>query len=605
VGLVSIRVAGRLTPEKVYQELREGSSGLTEASLRTAFFGNADLPWRPNRSAKILISDEYGAVDRERSDRSILRADPEFPFGYSTDYQKISTLVLEALPTSALILVETGDLERLEGYRGLMPEERWRFWRAEILTRIDQMLGHLRAVIPPETGIVVLVTTPSPADDGNVPPFLPLLIDQRQGKPGLLTSPATREQGLITRADLDALLHNLVAGELDGREQVRTTPGTWQNLQQKRTDWWLNLKQRKVILRIYLYLLLCLLLSSFILPFTSWQRLTAFNRELLPAAAFLPLTLLLLAPFKITGWSVLSGLLILSVGGQWALARWLFPTRLSAYRGLLVGTALIILGDLLGGSKLMLASLLGPSPVLGLRFYGLGNEYLGVLLGTFILGTADFFISSPGLKWTGMLWGVIVLLIFSPSGGANFGGGVALTYGAWLIYRRIRPPKTAKVYYLRFALCLLLGLSLQFLKTGPGGLSHLDQTLHLLRQGAWDLVLAIAVRKMRMNLELINYSPLGYLLLFGFIIFMLGLYIAERTASFDRHKAEWYWEGMMLTVYTGLMALLANDSGIVVLAPMEIYPLIILAELWMAQERKDLYARLAQVGRRWMAIAEN
>jgi hypothetical protein len=62
---------------------------------------------------------------------------------------------------------------------------------------------------------------------------------------------------------------------------------------------------------------------------------------------------------------------------------------------------------------------------------------------------------------------------------------------------------------------------------------------------------------------------------------------------------------MVITVYTGLIALLVNDSGIVVLAPMVIYPLIILAELWMAQERKGLYARLAQVGRRCMAIAKN
>jgi hypothetical protein len=253
----------------------------------------------------------------------------------------------------------------------------------------------------------------------------------------------------------------------------------------------------------------------------------------------------------------------------------------------------------------MLASLLGPSPVLGLRFYGLGNEYLGVLLGAFFLGTADFFIHSPGRKWTGILLGVIVLLLFSPSGGANFGGGVALTYGVWLMYRRIKPPEMARVNYLLFALCLLAGLSFQLFKTGPGGISHLDQAFHLLQRGAWDMVLAIAVRKIRMNLGLINYSSLGYLLLFAFILFSIALNRAEHAVSFDRPKAEWYWEGMVITVYTGLIALLVNDSGIVVLAPMVIYPLIILAELWMAQERKGLYARLAQVGRRCMAIAKN
>ena len=58
VGLVSIRVAGRLTPEKVYQELRGTHPSLTGASLRTAFLGNADLPWKPNRSAKKMIQEQ-------------------------------------------------------------------------------------------------------------------------------------------------------------------------------------------------------------------------------------------------------------------------------------------------------------------------------------------------------------------------------------------------------------------------------------------------------------------------------------------------------------------------------------------------------------------
>lgn len=622
VGLVSIRVPGRLTPEKVYQAISATPSGLTgsqgshqetgllgsalrRAGKGTVFLGNADLPWKPKRGAKTMISDDYGAVGREVSDQSILRVDPEFPFGYATDYQKIGALVLDALPASDLILVETGDLERLEGYRGIMTEERWRFWRSEILTRIDHMLGQLRAAVPPETGIVVFVATPSSADAGNVPPFLPLLIDQQQEEPGLLTSSATREQGLITSVDLGALLMDLVVGKQEGMEQIRTTPGTWQDLQHKSTYWWINLQQRTVILRIYIYLLLCLLLITLFLPFTSWRRLTALTREVLPTLAFLPLTLLLLAPFKVTSWPALTGLIILGVGGQWALARWLFPTRLLAYRGLLCSTALIILGDLLLGSKLMLASLFGPSRVLGLRFYGLGNEYLGVLLGTLLLGTADVLIQSPGRKWTGMLLGVVVLLIFSPSGGANFGGGVALAYGTWLICRRIKPRKVAKVNCLLFSLCLLAGLGFQLLKSGQGGRSHLDQALDLLRLGAWDLVLAIAVRKVQMNLGLIKYSPLGYLLLVGFILFIIGLNRVERVAGCDQHKAGWYWTGMMITVNTGLLALLVNDSGIVVLAPMVIYPLILLAELWMAQERKGLYARLAQAGRRCMANAKN
>ena len=220
------------------------------------------------------------------------------------------------------------------------------------------------------------------------------------------------------------------------------------------------------ILHLFLSLLVCWLLVALWLPLTPWYRATTYVRAVLPALAAVPLTLLLLAPFRITNWLFLALFLVLGSGGLWALLRWFFPTRRSAYRGLLLGTALVILVDLFFGAKLMLSSLLGPSPVLGHRFYGLGNEYLGILLGVFLLGTADSLIHSPGRKWSGLLLGAVVLLIVSPVWGANFGGGVALTYAAGLTAADVRRRSQAELV----VVCLLpVGSWAQIVYVSAGG----------------------------------------------------------------------------------------------------------------------------------------
>ncbi|NLM37706.1 MAG: hypothetical protein GX202_06235, partial [Firmicutes bacterium] len=528
VGLVMLQVAGRLTPEKVYPVLNGGFSGgtrgeeaaggligssLRQAGKRTAFLGNADLPWQPNRSAKNLLADAYGAVDIEISDGRVLRSDPTFPFGFRTDYERLGDLVLTLLPTTEVILVETGDLERLEAYRGLMAEAQWQRQRAATLARIDAFLARLRAAPPGKTAIMLLVAAPSATADGNDLPFLPLLIDRKRARPGLLTSSATRQPGLITAGDLVALINDLT-GERPGQTgDSWTTDGTWSALQEERLYWGINLRQRMIILRLYVYFLIFLLFLALWMPLTPWRRLTKFTRAFLPVVAAFPFTLLLVAPLRIANLPFLALLLVLGSGSLWALLRWWGPTRLLAYRRLFIGMALAILVDLLFGAKLMRSSLLGPSPVLGHRFYGLGNEYLGILLGSFLLGTTELFLHAPWREWSGLLLGTVVMLVISPLWGANFGGGVALGYAAVLIMRRLQPLTAARWNRFIFSSCLLVGLGVQLFGVGLGGTSHLHNALRLLRLGAWERIAAIAGRKIRMNLGLIAYSLWGPVLL--------------------------------------------------------------------------------------------
>ena len=52
-----------------------------------------------------------------------------------------------------------------------------------------------------------------------------------------------------------------------------------------------------------------------------------------------------------------------------------------------IATAGTILIDLVNASYLQKQSILGYDPIVGARFYGIGNEYMGVLIGSLIFGT--------------------------------------------------------------------------------------------------------------------------------------------------------------------------------------------------------------------------
>jgi hypothetical protein len=86
--------------------------------------------------------------------------------------------------------------------------------------------------------------------------------------------------------------------------------------------------------------------------------------------------------------------------------------------------------DVALGAKLQSQSLLGYSPIIGARFYGIGNEYAGILIGSFFVllysfSNIDFFIRMKNLF---PIFLIVVLAL--PSWGANVGGTIAAVCGS-------------------------------------------------------------------------------------------------------------------------------------------------------------------------------
>ncbi|MFQ6133933.1 MAG: hypothetical protein ACE5R4_17960, partial [Armatimonadota bacterium] len=181
----------------------------------------------------------------------------------------------------------------------------------------------------------------------------------------------------------------------------------------------------------------------------------------------------------------------------------------------------IILVDGLAGARLQLASVFGYSPIVGGRFYGIGNESMSLLLGSSMVGAAAWLHAARGRDPESRRYGplevaglslfflVCVVVIGFPTLGANAGGTMAALAGCaamvfMLLPRRRRLP----------ALLLVTGLIGLFLacfiaadlRQAPDAQTHIGRAFRAVTEGGWPAFWRLATHKLARNLSMLFYT---------------------------------------------------------------------------------------------------
>ncbi|KEO81604.1 hypothetical protein EL26_19710 [Tumebacillus flagellatus] len=554
------------------QDLRQwsgtpGSFGdaLHSRGLKTAVYGSSDRGTREWRPAALLTADSHGRTDFGDVSARVLTSAPERPYGVRTDYARMLQALDQNQPgaCASLLVFDLGDLFRLESYRPKLSAERYETLRTQTLREIDAFLGELLAKADAQH--LLLVATPQVSAEAAIQQQWLAPVAMAGGNTqtdAVLTSATTRREGLVTNLDVLPTLASFLqvdkpAGMI-GYPLTTTTklkPSALEVLHAS-TVW--TYTHRDLLLWIIgAFVGTGFLAAVCRLLFASGPSL-AFTRRLLWCILAMPLCLYTLPLWHARNFAETCAALLASLLVGVAIPFRILPfTQSVAGRAVWVAgwTVGVILLDIWQGGPLAKSSILSYDPIVGARYYGVGNEYMGVLVGAVSLlygvllqrrvpyGNLAFFL-------TGML---LTVFFASPVLGTNTGGALTMAGTTALclaMQKRHRPPRA--LFYTLLSLCGALGIVV-WLNQSPAMPSHIGTATHQVISGGFIEVLRIFSRKSEMFLRFFTTSAWSVVLMAVYVGFLL--FLLRKPQDFPAAPA---LTGAALGAAVGLFT---NDSG--------------------------------------------
>jgi hypothetical protein len=555
---------------------------LHDHNIKTAVIGNADVMEYLNRSGAIPWVDRTGLIDFAALGAETVEAVPSFPSGLRSNVEHIFAYWQRFSKKAQVISISLGDLERIERYRDYLTEPRRKYFRNQALRNYDRLLGKLMASVDPEQTMVVIYSIFGPELEGRTQRLNPVLIKTAAQKPGLIVADSTRRVGLLTGSDLIAAIYSFleIANPAFYTDRtIRTVSGSWPQAATMLNELDLNYKARWDLLPVHGYALI-VIVAGFIaglIYVPKCRRFFAIFQQVYLYLLTIPAVCLIESLINPVEWPAIIGWTV-GLAGLFYLGLRLLSQGNERYAVLAIAgfTAFLVVLDGLRNGWLELRSFWGYSAVSAARFYGVGNEYLGFLLGAYIV-VVTFTLAKITRHRAKLLWGgwlFLAIFLFYPAWGANVGGGITVVLGLgaanfiWLD----QPITKKRIGLLLAALVGLLTLiGVVDLFVSGRQMSHFGQFIGVIRQQGLPVLVEMVSRKWQLNQSLIAANSWSYVLI-GFLIIIPLLFHNPPRAL--RRWLDTYPDlakGILCLVITSVVALLANDSGIVTVATMFIF----------------------------------
>lgn len=562
-------------------------SALRQAGYKTAVFGNTDFDKDPGRLAVCIGMDNNGIVDYGKIDQEIIQDDESFPGGKRTDYQQLWQGVANSLGKYQLIVVQLGDIERLYKQRGDMFESVYQQYYQQELANVDDFLQKLTNVMGNKDLLMVISPTPDELLVQEKKMLTPILMwSKDKQQQGLLISGTTKHPGIVMSTDIAAtvLSHYDIQGKsnITGRNMHTTiyNGDKLAFLQEKQDKLAVTFSARTPLQQMYVLLQIVVLAVSLWMIFFR-RKGSKIIKPLILFVISVPLAYLLLPLFPnhsviLVGIELLLLALILA-----ALANILGRGNFILSLGILAAvTSAMILMDTLLGQSLQKRAILSYDPMAGARFYGIGNEYMGVLIGSTIIAVS-LMVSGLGVarRRLALLAAAIIFLITvfclaAPNLGTNVGGTIAASVAfltTFLLFLDVKfRPKTIAIVA-GTVILLLLSFIIFDLSRPFNQQSHIGQTARLIIQGGWIEIINIINRKLAMNIKLLRYTVWSRVLLVSIAALAILFYKPRGLMKAIYTEYPIIFKGFIGIVTGSLVAFAFNDSGVVAAATTMIF----------------------------------
>jgi hypothetical protein len=615
--------------------------GLAQATAQTTAERGAEQPDMWHRHAAWLLADEAGTVSGGDVGTGTLAADASRPFGVKTDYSALLERIraIRASGPGNVIVAELGDLNRLYADRGSYGAARFEELKDTVLDEMDAFLGGLMADLGPEDALWLFSPMPNEEAAARKMLLVPWVMFPIEGDAmasnrsgAILHSASTRQPGIVAHVDFAPTVMGFFAGSGEMGEAVReaagkgpgagdgvveaarfirhiTLPGGLhgfpvqpaadeggvQELMRRLDHIFAVHRLRPKLLYPFVSYEIGVLLISLLFALAGWTRGSAWLRRLLFSILLAPIVFLLVGYVRADE-AIMAVLFVIGLAASTFLAAALpLMPALAAVSG--VSSALLLADGILLDSAGMKRSILGYDVMYGARYYGIGNEFMGVLAAGAILfaavclhlygkrrrwNVADKETSADKTTADKAAAGAIVALFFlgimvymgAPNLGTNAGGliTVVIAFGlAWLRwftgFASVQQIRWGKLLAIVAVLGLLSLIGLWLLNAAfpavLGAESHIGRAFRLLMDGRLEEIGEIIRRKLNMNWRLIGIS--AWSKVFVTSLFVIAVLLFRPKGVFRR------WQESMPAIMYGcsaialgaIIALLVNDSGIV------------------------------------------
>jgi len=569
---------------------------------RVGIFGNADA-FGPSRLAALLVMDTKGQVPNGIVNRSLLEKRGDFPFSIGTDFNILASEYNLQNENLDFIVVETGDLSRLESYRDYLSDEQYENLRLEALSKIDKFLGTIFGTLDfAKDRVMLLSPTPSrdAIEENNT--ATPVILAGKGISSGLLSSNSTRRQGIVANTDIAPTV--LDFWEIEQPQEMVGRP-LFTVKSEKNVTWLSNLnsqlvtnsEHRTIILRSFLILQIgYLVVSTFLILLIKEKKILRFFEKFAIVFLILPILILGYRLFRFESLLLTVPLFLLLAGlGYWLInklnASFLFKLSL-----LSAVSSLGVIIDTLTGSNLVMNSPLGYDPLIGARYYGIGNEFTGILMGSTILALACLFEEMKTSKKVliGLTSGYLVLvtyILYAPGLGADAGGLITavIAFGYFILRLTGKQIRKKDVFLLLSGtlLLLILGATIDLMLNQSGG-SHIGQAFRLLVQGDLEEITNMIARKLAVNIKLIMYSIWSKVLVATLVALGTLYYRPPGFMAYLKEKLPYLKMGFEATFVAAFVGFIVNDSGILQAITTFVYFIFPLVSLGFAKKIDQL-----------------
>lgn len=551
---------------------------LREQNYKTAIIGNNDIENEKSRAIGFIAMDSRGYIDYGNVDDELLEEDHYSPYGIKTNFSQLLNSFNEIYPKADFIVLETGDTNRLDRYKDNLSAALYQQHKDNILSNIDDFVGKLSHQINKENTIFMIVT-PYPSDYAAAAGerLTPVIIYDGGTNQGLLWSSTTRRAGIIGNVDIGPTIlsyFHIEPSNMVGRS-LTSIP------QENAIDYihYLNkrvvntsLQRYRVLYSFAIFQMIASVLALLAIVFkrkihVKWNLHISL---VLLSTIVAPFTLLILPFFGVLSLSA-NYIILIGITGVFVSIVYILgrknPLNTIIYASFLIMMGLIL--DIILGQNLIKNSLLGYDPIIGARYYGIGNEYMGVLVGSTLIFTTTLVERYRLNKYIIILFYVFTIAVIAlPTLGANVGGTITaviafLFTSIRLLGMKINTKKLIYIFLMMVMVIAVIAIIDLFIVENQ---THLANALQQIRDKGPIAIYEIIVRKISMNIRVMGVTVWSRVLLIALgilgVLFYRPVGIIKRLASTYPNMAIG-WSGIIVGC---VVSFAVNDSGVVAAA---------------------------------------